>query len=175
MEMILKQLVGNFPDLLFVRGTQCRWSPADQTITYVVEDSENHTMWALFHELAHATLKHTTYGLDVELLLMEVAAWEKAKQLALTYGHAIDEDHVQDCLDTYRDWLDQRSTCPVCANNSLQYSSEEYRCFNCQTVWRVSASRFCRPYRLRLNTKTEAGNQKHARNKKPETRQTVFA
>lgn len=149
MEKLLKELSVVFSSVRFVAGSQCRWSPLDQTITYSADGPEEETVWALFHELAHATLDHTTYGVDIELLLMEVAAWEKAKQLAFTYGYNIDEDHIQDCLDTYRDWLDQRSTCPTCGNNSLQQEPEEYRCFNCQTIWHVSASRFCRPYRRR--------------------------
>lgn len=153
MEKLLKKLVANFPELTFIEGSRCRWSPHDKTITYAIDDTEDQTAWALFHELAHASLNHTTYSTDLELLLMESSAWDKAKQLAAEYGLVIDEDHIQDCLDTYRDWLDQRSTCPVCGNNSLQQGSEEYRCFNCRTVWRVSSSRFCRPYRQRNRSK----------------------
>ncbi len=155
MERLLKELSADFPDLKFVRGKYCRWSPTDRTITYSAREPEGRTEWALFHELAHATLGHTTYGVDIELLLLEVAAWEKAKQLAQSYGHIIDEDHMQDCLDTYRDWLDRRSTCPTCGNNSLQQGSDGYKCFNCQTEWRVSSSRFCRPYRQKNRSKNK--------------------
>lgn len=153
MEKLLKDLSVDFPALKFIRGNLCRWSPSDQTITYTQDDSEEFAKWALLHELAHATLSHTTYSVDIELLLMEVAAWEKAKQLAENYGLSIDEGHIQDCLDTYRDWLDRRSTCPTCGNNSLQQGAEEYKCFNCQTLWRVSSSRFCRPYRQKNRSK----------------------
>ncbi len=155
MEKLLKKLSVGFPDLKFIRGNQCRWSPGDRTITYTTDTSEDCASWALLHELAHATLNHTTYRMDIDLLLMEVAAWEKAKQLAKNYGFAIDDGHIQDCLDTYRDWLDQRSTCPTCGNNSLQQGSEEYQCFNCQTLWRVSSSRFCRPYRQKNRSKNK--------------------
>jgi hypothetical protein len=73
--------------------------------------------------------------------------WEKAKQLAESLNYTIDPDHIQDCLDTYRDWLYQRSTCPTCTNCSLQTNSRTYACFNCGTNWNVSSSRMCRPYR----------------------------
>ncbi len=149
MEAILEKLRADFPDVRFIKGSRFRWSPSDQTISYALNQSQESSQWALFHELAHALLKHETYTMDIELLLMEVAAWHKAKGLALTYGYTISEDHIQDCLDTYRDWLDQRSTCPVCGNNSLQSNVKRYCCFNCRTVWQVSNSRFCRPYRQR--------------------------
>jgi hypothetical protein len=96
-------------------------------------------------------LGHQTYRSDFELLLLEVAAWDKAKQLAASQGITMDEEHIQDCLDTYRDWLHERSTCPRCGTVSLQASPSEYNCHNCSASWQVSKSRFCRPYRLSGN------------------------
>ncbi len=155
MQKLLKKLKVDFPKLNFISGSRFRWAPASQTITYVNGESDEQAMWALLHELAHAQLGHESYALDVELLLMEVNAWEAAKRLAADYDYRIDDNHIQDCLDTYRDWLDQRSTCPACGNNSLQQSPEEYRCLNCRTTWQVSASRFCRPYRQRTRGKNK--------------------
>jgi hypothetical protein len=116
-------------------------------VTYRLGDDEQQR-WALLHEAAHVLLGHTNYRLDVDLLLLEVAAWGKAKELAGELGVSIDENHIQDSLDTYRDWLHQRSACPRCSTVSLQVSSREYRCHNCLASWHVSTSRFCRPYRL---------------------------
>jgi len=147
MQKLLDKLGADFPAVGFMEGKHFRWSPRNQIITYVSDISSPHTAWALFHELAHAVLQHKSYAMDIELLLMEVAAWDKAKALAGSYDVLIDEEHIQDCLDTYRDWLDRRSTCPACANNSLQQNPKFYRCFNCLAVWEVSSSRFCRPYR----------------------------
>jgi hypothetical protein len=160
MEKLLKKLKSDFPSLVFIQGSQCRWSPANQTITFVKAEPDNHGVWALFHELAHAELGHQTYKSDIELLLMEVAAWQKAKELADSYEFDISDTHIQDCLDTYRDWLDRRSTCPSCGHNALPASQNNYSCLNCQTTWRVSGSRFCRPYRLRT---TQTGRQDVAR------------
>jgi hypothetical protein len=144
-EIINRQL----PDVVLVEGSAFYWSPKNRTITYKSDELTSESgRWALLHEAAHASLGHTTYGTDVELLLLEVAAWQEAQRLSQTIGITIDEEHIQDCLDTYRDWLHQRSTCPVCGIVSLQDSPRSYRCHNCHTSWLVSASRFCRPYRL---------------------------
>ena len=87
------------------------------------------------------------------LLKLEVEAWEKAKEVALKLDIKIDPNHIEDCLDTYRDWLYKRSVCPKCSNKSLQQSDfNHYECFNCHMRWRVTTSRFCRTYRMKDKT-----------------------
>lgn len=148
MRQLLRRLAADFPALAFQPGEQFCWSPEDKQITYNAEnDDETVAAWSLLHEVSHAVLGHSTYSSDFELLQLEVAAWEQASRLAATYSHTIDADHMQDCLDTYRDWLHRRSTCPTCGNRSLQETPRQYACFNCDTRWHVTASRFCRPYR----------------------------
>ncbi len=149
MEDLLARLRKQLPGVRFEPGEAFSWSPAHATVTYRAAraDGENEA-WSLLHEAAHALLGHAGYKHDVELLLLEAAAWEKAREVAKEFDLTIDEDHVQDALDTYRDWLHQRSTCPRCASASLQISPRDYRCHNCLATWHVSASRFCRPYRL---------------------------
>lgn len=157
MANILKRLATLAPQVHFKAGDVFFWSPAKQLITYRPEAlAEPVGHWALLHELAHALLGHTHYRSDLELLLLEVAAWDKARALGRQLDLEIDDEHIQDCLDTYRDWLHQRSTCPTCGAVSLQQSSRQYRCFNCSTTWQVSASRFCRPYRMRKYAKKES-------------------
>lgn len=145
---LLSELCNVLPDISFVQGDSFYWSPAEQKITYQSGDMNKEWSWALMHEAGHASLGHNTYGTDIELLLLECAAWEEAKRLAKEFEIIIDEEHVQDCLDTYRDWLHRRSTCPKCGVVSLQEGPKSYRCINCAATWQVSASRFCRPYRL---------------------------
>jgi hypothetical protein len=100
------------------------------------------------HETGHALLGHTSYQADFELVRLEAAAWERAKSLALSLDMTIDEGHIQNCLDTYRDWLHKRSLCPSCGTQSLQQGDfVHYRCHNCHTKWRVGTDRFCRAYR----------------------------
>ena len=138
------------PGVDFVAGKTFYWSPKDRRVHYDQAALETETgQWALLHEIAHAALDHADYHSDFQLLALEVAAWEEAKKLAATQDIRIDEEHIEDCLDTYRDWLYARSTCPTCRLNSLQINETTYNCPNCNTSWTVSLSRFCRPYRLR--------------------------
>lgn len=160
MRTLLNQLKNDFQEFSFVAGKSFCWSPEQGQVIYKSGDSEV-DCWSLLHELAHAVLGHKTFSTDVELLLLEVAAWEKAKELAHQYCQKIDEDHIQDCIDTYRDWLDARSTCPGCMSNSLQIDDRHYTCHNCLLTWGVSNSRFSRPYRLKiLRNQTEKSPKK---------------
>lgn len=149
MESLLASLRSQFPVLDFQPGATFSWSPASKQVIYKesVDPSDEIANWSLLHEAGHALLDHNSYDTDFQLLLMEVSAWGKAKELAKKFKLTIDESHIQDCLDTYRDWLYQRSTCPNCTVCSLQKDRNTYQCFNCATVWHVSASRMCRPYR----------------------------
>lgn len=137
------------PEVNFCTGQSFFWSPDKLTVTYNPDNLDSDRgKWALLHEVGHALLEHKSYDLDAELLLMEVAAWHKATELAEQTGLQIDDQHMQDCLDTYRDWVHQRSTCPTCGVVSFQESAKVYSCYNCHNSWHVSSSRFCRPYRL---------------------------
>ncbi len=150
---ILDLLAELLPKASFVASNVFSWSPHTQTITYKLSEIQtSEGAWSLLHEASHAVLGHSNYDSDFELLMLEVAAWDQAKSLAQVYGQTIDENHVQDCIDTYRDWLHQRSTCPTCGNAGLQQSSTDYHCHNCHTLWHVTASRFCRPYRRKQTT-----------------------
>jgi hypothetical protein len=150
MDKLLGQLRRDYrhAGLEFVAGKVFCWSPADRQVRYKAGADGPAAICSLLHELGHAVLDHKRYGQDFELLELEVDAWEAAKRIAAKYSITIDEDHAQDCLDSYRDWLYRRSICPTCATKSLQTDGQpSYRCFNCGTGWRVAASRFCRPYR----------------------------
>lgn len=144
----LKAIEALTPTVSFKPGKSFYWSPHQQTVVYDASLLDQEPgIWSLLHETAHASLGHAIYKTDFELLMMEVAAWEHAKKLAKQLNLKIDEGHVQDCLDTYRDWLHRRSTCPTCGSVGLQHSSSQYNCHNCNTVWQVTTARFCRPYR----------------------------
>lgn len=147
---IVLRLQNDFPDIQFIGGTSFYWSPRKQTVYYQEgTEDEPQSTWAILHELGHALLGHRDYLSDFNLLQLEIEAWEQAKKLAYTYKATIEEGHIQDCLDTYRDWLYQRSTCPRCTSGSLQIDTHQYSCLNCNEIWRVSRSRKCRTYRRR--------------------------
>jgi hypothetical protein len=147
---MINELRKLLPGIDFSPGERFSWSPTQRQITYTPNQvTDNGGQWALLHETGHALLGHTSYTTDLELLRMEVAAWEKAKDLACRLSLNINEEHIQQCLDSYRDWLHKRSTCPSCYTSAIQKdTSNTYRCFNCHTSWAVSPSRFCRAYRI---------------------------
>ncbi|HEY5152831.1 MAG TPA: ImmA/IrrE family metallo-endopeptidase [Candidatus Saccharimonadales bacterium] len=158
MDKLIARLRAEFPDLHFTPGSQFYWSPETTEIFYKARTRDQHAVWSLLHETGHALLGHRGYKADFELLKLEVAAWEHARKLALSLKLAIDEDHIQDCLDTYRDWLYKRSICPNCTTKSLQQGDfVHYRCFNCHAIWRVTASRFCRAYRRQKDVPQSVG------------------
>jgi predicted RNA-binding Zn-ribbon protein involved in translation (DUF1610 family) len=148
MDKLITTLETRFPRLKFTPGKQFYWSPETGEIFYRPGTSGREAEWSLLHETGHAALKHHSYQGDFELLQLELEAWAQARRIGQEIGIGISEDHIQDCLDTYRDWLYKRSICPTCGTKCLQQDDyTHYSCFNCHTVWRVSASRFCRAYR----------------------------
>lgn len=147
---LLKQLEIDFPSIQFVASTRFSWHAGQKYIAYTEASLEDEKCtWALLHELGHALLEHRDYETDIELLQKEVAAWAKAHELAEKYGIKLDQNYIEDCTDSYRDWLHIRATCPTCYERSAQYDRHTYRCHNCNTSWHVTRSRLCRPYRKR--------------------------
>lgn len=146
----IAKLSKDFPEFAFQPGVQDHWSPKANTITYKSTASLKEIQYGVLHELAHAKLGHTNYNSDFELLKLESLAWRLAAKIGKKYAVKISDDHIQDCLDTYRDWLHARSQCPTCGVHVLQKDPQHYHCFNCRTEWKVSSGRFVRPYRLRL-------------------------
>lgn len=149
-EDFVEIIAKDHPQFKFVQGTQEHWSPKTSTITYDKSETADELRYGLLHELAHALLGHNTYNSDFELVKLESQAWELAAKIGKKYGIELDQDHIQDCLDTYRDWLHRRSKCPTCGTHVLQQNSHSYRCFNCATVWEVSSRRFARSYRRKI-------------------------
>lgn len=146
MEKLIEALKADYPGLTFVVGQHFCWSPGRQEVYYELSGKPE-SMFGVLHEIGHARLGHKGYKTDVDLLKKEARAWQEASQLARHYGIALNENHVQDCLDTYRDWLHKRSICPTCGAAGIQGSPNHYNCLNCTDTWEVSTSRFCRPYR----------------------------
>jgi hypothetical protein len=143
----ISQLAKDYPALKFQPGSQDHWSPKSQTITYDKAEALEKMCCGILHELAHAVLDHTSYNSDFELVKLESEAWSLAAKMGQKYGVEIDDEHIQNCLDTYRDWLHRRSACPKCGTHVLQKDVKHYQCYNCQASWQVSAGRFVRPYR----------------------------
>lgn len=147
MRSMLAKLKQDFPALHIVQGDTFRWSPETQTVYYADTDDTA----SLLHEIAHAELGHTGYTRDIELLQMEREAWDKALMLAKKYGSTIDDAHIETMLDTYRDWLHARSTCPNCQATGIQSAARQYTCLACNHVWTVNEARSCALRRYSLS------------------------
>jgi len=146
MEALVRKLQTDFPAFTFRAGPRFRWAADHQEIIYKLDNDIRNT-WGILHELGHALRGHHDYHTDVELLRKEVEAWAEAESLSAQYGVTIDAEHIQGCLDSYRDWLHKRSTCPQCALRGVQDDAKRYVCLNCKATWVVSSARFCRAYR----------------------------
>jgi hypothetical protein len=135
------RLQRDYPDIIFTEGDDFHWSPSNKTVTYT-QSSEDQA--SLLHELSHALLGHTDYKKDISLIEMERDAWQYAKDnLGPAYDQPIIDEIIEDALDSYRDWLHARSTCPNCQATGIQTKREEYRCLACRTKWRVNEARIC--------------------------------
>lgn len=151
---LLARLSADFPSYLLVPSDDFHWSAPEHTVYYDTASSDEA---ALLHEFAHARLGHHEYLKDIQLIEMERDAWQYARtELAPRYDVQIDDDAVEDALDSYREWLHARSTCPACKATGLQTQKDTYRCLACSTRWRVNEARTCalRRYKYPDDTKT---------------------
>ena len=103
--------------------------------TIVLGPPEPFSELLALHEVSHAICKHREFRTDVERLKMEVQAWEKARELASFYGIELNEELIQQELDTYRDWLHQKSRCPKCGLTRFETSDRVYYCPGCESLY----------------------------------------
>lgn len=152
MNWMLRTLRRDFPEFTFESSSKFLWSATKKTICVDMEAPYGQ-VFAL-HELSHALLGHIGYEKDIELLKLERDAWEYAKSmLAPRYKMDIDDNLIQDNLDTYRTWLHARSSCPACEAIGLQTKDRQYRCLACGHRWRVNDARLCALRRYAIQQK----------------------
>lgn len=137
---LIQKLKQEYPRFRFKKSTQFLWSPSEKTVYYTASDTAYEL---LLHELSHGILGHTAYLRDIELIAMERAAWDLATTLAVSNKLSIDESLIESTLDSYRDWLHARSTCPVCTATGQQVKKFIYHCPACQHSWKVNEARVC--------------------------------
>lgn len=146
-----RELSAAFPDIVFEPSDDFRWLPSKRTIQF--DPTDRHLAERLLHEVAHSLLKHSIYSRDIELLGMERDAWQYAQsklapQFNVRFSGAVtDED-----MDTYRDWLHARSTCPHCSATGLQTGESQYSCVACGGNWRVNHAIGCQLRRYKINS-----------------------
>ena len=112
----LSQLRQDFPEYVFKTGKKFAFR-FPKTIIFGPSEAQEELL--ALHELSHAILKHKDFKLDVERLKME-------NQIE------VDEDFIQEQLDTYRDWLHKKSRCPICELTRFQTPDGEYHCPRCE-------------------------------------------
>lgn len=103
-----------------------------ETIVDASEAEQNKYFLQLLHEVGHALLGHKDFATDPERVKMECAAWQKAQELCRIYNIEYDEDFAEAELDTYRDWLHQKSLCKECGLTRYQTPDGVYHCPFCE-------------------------------------------
>lgn len=147
---MLELLKKAFPSVTFKIGEQFAWQPKDSTILYDPDDP--HFDARILHEIGHALLKHDSYDRDIDLIAMERDAWQMARaDLAPKFDVEIPGDIIHHDMDTYRDWLHDRSTCPHCGSSGIQIKKRDYKCVTCLLTWRVNEARTCSLRRYKLS------------------------
>ena len=92
------------------------------------------------HELGHALSGHKYYKTHIERLRIESEAWQRAKIEIKNHknwqklGIKYDEDFAETELDSYRDWLHQKSKCKKCGLTRYQTTDGIYHCPNCDDL-----------------------------------------
>lgn len=146
-ETLVQKVRRDYPEFRFKTGKKFAFRPPRTIMIVDLIQSEKETRTGakksysaveqkncslrLLHELGHATLRHRDFLSDIERLKMERAAWEKAREFCEKYDVEYDEDFIEVELDSYRDWLHQRSKCPICGQTRYQGANGEYYCPFC--------------------------------------------
>lgn len=125
----LAKLKSDYPEIRFRSGVRFTFRPP-RTVIYPAEDGEFDSLLIL-HEMGHALSHHRFFKTEIERLKMEVEAWEKARELCDIYRIRVDEDLIQGELDTYRDFLHQKSRCPECGLTRFQTPDGAFHCPRC--------------------------------------------
>lgn len=137
---LIASLSRDYPTITFESGKEFLWSPATTTVVYHTDSQDTAQ---LLHEVSHAILNHADYQSDIQLITMERDAWQTARSIADSYDVQISDSLVQDHLDTYRDWMHARSTCPSCKSVGVQKAPALYTCPACRGSWKVNEARLC--------------------------------
>ena len=136
----IAELKSEFGQFNFIPSTRFKWK-APNSIFYEAKTDYSFEDFALLtlHELGHALSNHKDYKTDVERLKMESEAWQRAKQLIKEhpawqdrYRLFYNKNLAETELDSYRDWLHQKSKCKKCGLTRYQTTDGVYHCPNCE-------------------------------------------
>lgn len=125
----LTQIKSDFGDFHFKAGKKFAFRPPR---TIIIGPEEPYDSLLLLHELGHALSLHRDFNTDAKRLKMELEAWDKARELADKYEIPFNEDLMESQLETYRNWLDVKSKCPICGLTRYQTQNGDYHCPVCE-------------------------------------------
>lgn len=139
----LAKVKADYPEYRFVPGKRFSFRPP-KTIVFpqhrdLLDDTTNTKSdidrsffpLLLLHEIGHAISQKFIFDTEIERLRIETIAWEEARKLCSRYGVEYDTELVQTELDSYRDWLHQKSRCPECGLTRFQTPDGAWHCPKC--------------------------------------------
>ena len=126
----LAKIRGDYPSLKIIPGARFAFRPP-RTVVY---DKTSSDSLLLLHEVGHALCGLYDFKTEVGRLKIEVMAWEKARKLGAFYGVSINEELIEAELDSYREWLHQKSRCPSCGLTRFQTPDGVFHCPRCEIV-----------------------------------------
>lgn len=126
----VRQILAEYPQFRVITGRKFAFRPPK---TIILGQPQSKYALQSLHELAHGLCGHKTFSTYIERVKMESEAWERAKTLCLKYDIEFDEEFAEEQLDTYRDWLHQKSVCRQCGQVRYQSPDGNYHCPQCET------------------------------------------
>ena len=131
-QLFLEKIISLYPNFTFRSGQKFKFRQ-QKTIYYSLSETDNFPI-LLLHELAHANLGHYSFETNLERLKIESAAWEETKNLCQKFNLSFSDDFAKTELDTYRDWLHQKSLCRNCGLIRFETSDGNYHCPRCELL-----------------------------------------
>ena len=131
----IESLKEEFGQFSFISGNRFKWK-YPKSIYFEENEDIPFDIFALLtlHELGHGLSGHRDYKTDVERLKIESEAWQRAKReisAHKNWGVEYNEELAETELDSYRDWLHQKSKCKKCGLTRYQTADGKYHCPNC--------------------------------------------
>ena len=128
-KVLLDRLEEDFPEVKLRQGRKFLFRPPR---TIVLGPAEKYDSLLLLHEFGHYLCGHHDFDTDARRVRCECEAWEKARELCEQYGVEFNGEFVEAQLDSYRDYLDQKSRCPKCGLTRFQTPDGAYHCPFCE-------------------------------------------
>ncbi|MBQ3430949.1 hypothetical protein IJG20_02535 [Candidatus Saccharibacteria bacterium] len=129
----LETIKSAYPNFSFKPGKKFLFRPK-KTIFYF--ESDENFRPHLLHELSHALLGHFSFNTSLERLEIERDAWEKTRELCEQFSIPFPETLAEADLNTYRDWVHQKTLCKTCGLTCLEINLKTLYCPFCQKTYK---------------------------------------